>query len=155
MKIGIVFGGTCKEYHMSEILITSETKNLSITVSTSETQIRPRLVQTVSDITTVGTEPDATIRAFQICFFINGTPIPNASCLELKKNVIAEVLYTNDGVIVRAGDVDEEGYGITLKEASIDFLSSINDRFNSLSRREVRLSQHELSILENIRKILN
>ena len=140
---------------MSEVLLTSETTNIKFAEDSSETNLIYPVVQTISDITSVGTESDSAIQAFQIGIFIEGTPIPSYSDLKLKRNVIVVVFYTQDGVLIRAGYMDEEGYGVTYEEASIDLLTSLKDRYNSLSRRTIRLSEHELQILERLRMLFD
>lgn len=137
-----------------DTILTDETKYRTFTIDSSETRIFAPFIQTISDITSFGKVLDAAIQAFQICWFLEGTQIPNATGLTIKRNIIAEVFHTRDAVLIRAGDVDEEGYGTTFLEASNDFLTSLYDRYSSLNRRIQRLSSHELSILNTLSKIL-
>ena len=135
-------------------IITDETRNANLTEGSSATGLAPSVLEIVSYITTVGTELGAAVKAFQIIMFIEGTTVPERGDIKLARNVIAEVLYSRDGVLVRAGDLDEEGYGNTLAEASFDLLTSLYDRYISLSRRIQRLADTELSILEKLRTTL-
>ncbi len=137
------------------ILLTYETSHSFFAEDSSEAYIITPFMQTISDITSFGTKQDTTIQAFQIFWFLEGAPIPNSGGLTIKRNIVAEVLYTRDGMIIRAGDVDEEGFGVTLHEASDDFLTSLNDKYNSLIRREGRLSEHDLSVLNTLRRVLH
>ncbi len=135
-------------------IITAETRNANLTEGSSATGLAPSVLEIVSYVTTVGTELGAAVKAFQIIMFIEGTTVPERGDIKLARNVIAEVLYSRDGVLVRAGDLDEEGYGNTLAEASFDLLTSLYDRYISLSRRMQRLADTELSILERLRTTL-
>ena len=135
-------------------IITAETRNANLTEGSSATGLAPSVLEIVSYVTTVGTELGAAVKAFQIIMFIEGTTVPERGDIKLARNVIAEVLYSRDGVLVRAGDLDEEGYGNTLAEASFDLLTSLYDRYISLSRRIQRLADTELSILEKLRTTL-
>ena len=139
---------------MTVRIITDESKNVNLTEGSSATGLAPSFFEIVSYITTVGTKPGAAVKAFQIIMFIEGTTVPERGDIKLARNVIAEVLYSRDGVLVRAGDLDEEGYGNTLAEASFDLLTSLYDRYISLSRRIQRLADTELSILEKLRATL-
>ena len=133
---------------------TDETKIINWIEDNSDTGLASSFFEVVSYVTTVGTEAGAAIRAFQIIMFIEGTKVSEKSDIKLARNVISEVLYSRDGVLVRDGDLDEEGYGSTLEEASFDFLTSLYDRYISLSRRMQRLADTELSILERLRTTL-
>ena len=72
----------------------------------------------------------------------------------LRHSLIAEVQFTKDGILIRSAHVDEESYGGTVEIAYNDFITSIRDRYNSLSRRKGRLSQHDQSILERLQILL-
>ena len=82
-----------------------------------------------------------------------GTLVPRSN-YALNHNLIAEVQLTKDGVLIRSAHVDEESYGEQLEIAYNDFITSIRDRYNSLTRRKGRLSQHDQSILERLQILL-
>lgn len=81
-----------------------------------------------------------------------GTPIPDG--FELARSLLVEIEITADGFVIRSGEVDEEGYGSTDKEAYIDFVTSLRDRYHSLSRREKKLSRHDRAILNRLHDLL-
>jgi hypothetical protein len=82
-----------------------------------------------------------------------GTPIPDSD-LKLKDAVVVFIERTNDGYIVSSGDLQEDAFGRSPQEAYCDFLTSLKDRFESLSRRVERLSQEELAVLQRLRDLL-
>jgi len=135
---------------MDIIVQTDETKNVNWIEGSLATGLPSPFWERVSYITTVGTELGATVQGFQIIMFIKGTSVPNRGDIKLGRNIIAEVMYSHDGVMVRAGDLDEDGYGNTLEEASFDFLTSLCDRYDSLSRRLQRLADTEVTIFERL-----
>ena len=137
------------------IVQTDETKIANWIEASSATGLPSPFLKIVSYITTVGTELGATVQGFQIIMFIKGTSVPNRSDIKLGRNIIAEVMYSHDGVMVRAGDLDEDGYGNTLEEASLDFLTSLYDRYDSLSRRLQSLADTEINIFERLRTALD
>lgn len=91
--------------------------------------------------------------AMQILTFHRGTPIPNTR-KRLANYLVAEVIYTADGVILRSGGVDEDGYGHTFRDAYIDFLTSIYDRYNSLKKRKKSISGQERLVLRSLHRLL-
>ena len=64
------------------------------------------------------------------------------------------MLYTKDGVIIRAGNLDEDGYGIDLSGASQDFLTSLYDRYISLLDRQKKLSNIDKEVLQQLEILL-
>ena len=120
---------------MDIITQTDETKITNWIEGSSATGLASPFWEIVSYITTVGTELGTTVQGFQIIMFIKGTSVSNRGDIKLGRNIIAEVMYSYDGVMVRAGDLDEDGYGNTFEEATFDFLTSLCDRYDSLSRR--------------------
>ena len=86
--------------------------------------------------------------------FASGTKIPGRIKCSLKQPVVARVESTKDGIILSSELFDEEAYGPTYNEAEIEFLTSLCDRFQSLAKRESRLSPQDRSILNELRSVL-
>lgn len=95
----------------------------------------------------------AYFQASLIFNIIADTPLPNSS-LSLKHDLIIRSDSTQDGYTIKSNYIDEESFGITLEEAYIDFLTSIRDKYNSLQRRETKLSSSDKAVLTNIRSLL-
>ena len=81
------------------------------------------------------------------------TPIPESD-FALMVPLILEGEPTPDGWLVRSGFLDEESYGEDLQAALRDFLTSLCDRLQSLSRRESTLAAPERVVLDRLRAIL-
>lgn len=94
------------------------------------------------------------IPTVEVDTFPQGTSIPDSD-LELKYALVVEKLITSDGFVIRSGALDEEAFGLTEREAYLDFLTSIRDRFFSLRRRESALSAHDSSVLDKLRSLLS
>ena len=86
--------------------------------------------------------------------FLRETPIPDSD-LELKYALVVEKQITRDGFVIRSGALDEEAFGLTEREAYLDFLTSLRDRYTSLMRRDSSLSAHDSSVLEKLRNLLS
>jgi hypothetical protein len=84
---------------------------------------------------------------------IANTPLPNSALL-LRHDLTVRKEMTQDGYVMKSSYIDEESFGATLEEAYFDFLTSIRDKYNSLQRREMKLSPRDKTILENIRSLL-
>ena len=82
-----------------------------------------------------------------------GTQIPN-SRYKLQQYIPAELERTTDGFIIRCHSIDEEAYGDTYGAAYSDFLTSIRDHYESLVKREKRLSSCDKAVLEKLRSLL-
>lgn len=98
------------------------------------------------------TEPAPPSSTLETVIFPVGTPVPGG--FELSHPLLVEVEIGPDGFVIRSGEVDEESYGASYEGAYLDFVTSLRDRFRSLSRREERLSQHDRSVLERLRSLL-
>ncbi|MFC1894161.1 hypothetical protein ACFLYR_09170 [Chloroflexota bacterium] len=85
---------------------------------------------------------------------ISDTPLPN-SPLRLTHGLIAHKEITKDGYVIKSSYIDEESFGSTLEEAYLDFLTSVRDKYNSLQRREAKLSTRDKIVLNNIRSLLS
>jgi hypothetical protein len=81
------------------------------------------------------------------------TRLPNSDLL-LKRDLTVRKEMTQDGYVIKSSYIDEESFGATLEEAYFDFLTSIRDKYNSLQRREMKLSPRDKTVLENIRLLL-
>jgi hypothetical protein len=93
------------------------------------------------------------LRSVQIMAFPEGTPIPGTGLmLGFEVHVVLEM--TRDGLTLRSGALDEEAFGATPEEVYVDFLTSLRDRYNSLARREGRLSREDSQILRDLRGLL-
>jgi hypothetical protein len=84
---------------------------------------------------------------------IANTPLPNSALL-LRHDLTVRKEMTQDGYVIKSSYIDEESFGATLEEAYFDFLTSIRDKYNSLQRREMKLSPRDKTVLENIRSLL-
>jgi hypothetical protein len=84
---------------------------------------------------------------------IANTPLPNSDLL-LRHDLTVSKEMTQDGYVIKSLYIDEESFGATLEEAYFDFLTSIRDKYNSLQRREMKLSPRDKTVLENIRSLL-
>ena len=81
------------------------------------------------------------------------TPLPNSDLLLTHDLTVSEET-TEHGYVIRSVYIDEESFGATLEEAYFDFLASIRDRYDSLQRRETKLSSPDKAVLENLRSLL-
>jgi len=81
------------------------------------------------------------------------TRLPNSNLL-LRHDLTVRQETTQDGYVIKSSYVDEESFGATLEEAYFDFLTSIRDKYNSLQRREMKLSPRDRTVLENLRSLL-
>lgn len=93
------------------------------------------------------------ISSVQILTVPGRTSIPDSD-LMLQYALIAELETTRDGFVIRSNDLDEEAFGLTYREAYLDLLTSLRDRYYSLCKREESLSPHELTILNRLRNVL-
>jgi hypothetical protein len=89
----------------------------------------------------------------QIITLYEGTRIPNSG-LVLKYPLLVEMETTRDGIVIRAGALDEDAFGLTYQMAYEEFLTSLRDRYYSLGRREASLSQQDLIVLQRLRDLL-
>lgn len=93
------------------------------------------------------------MRSVQIMAFPEGTIIPDSGLrLGFEVHVVLEM--TMDGLTMRSGALDEEAFGATPEEVCVDFLTSLRDRYNSLARREGRLSREDSQILRDLHGLL-
>lgn len=114
-----------------------------------------------SDGTTFGSSrsegtPPASSIMYSLAFsrFPQGTRIPGRGELALKHALEVEIEVTRDGFVVRSGALDEEAYGSTYKEACIDFLASLCDRYHSMNTRKEHLSPQDRAVRDRLRTLL-
>jgi hypothetical protein len=81
----------------------------------------------------------------------SGTVIPGDQPATLSRCVVAGVERTGDGVVIDSVLFDEDGYGWSYEAAWHDFLTSLRDRYASLSKRESTLSEADRKVLEHLR----
>ena len=81
------------------------------------------------------------------------TQIPGRP-LRLARSLVVSVEVTRDGFVIRSGELDEDAFGGSFRSAYIDFLTSVRDRYDSLSRREARLSEEDSRTLAALRSVL-
>jgi hypothetical protein len=86
--------------------------------------------------------------------FPTGTRIPERGNGYLKQPIPAQVVLTKDGFIISSAILDEEAYGNTYPQAVFEFLTSLYDRLQSLSRRENKLSSEDKAVLSRLRDAL-
>lgn len=91
----------------------------------------------------------------QLLIVPKGSVLPGTPPAMLESQVFVSVDWTRDGVIVSSALFEEEGYGRSYEEAWGDFLSSIRDRYESLAKREPRLSTGDKRVLGALRSALN
>ena len=68
--------------------------------------------------------------------------------------IVIEAAVSADGVVLRYADIDEEAFGANLVTAYADLLTSIRDRFASLSRHPGQLADQERRSLEVLKTLL-
>jgi hypothetical protein len=90
---------------------------------------------------------------FQLITLDQGTRIPDSDFV-LRYPLLVEMETTPDGVVIRAGALDEDAYGLTYQAAYVEFLTSLRDRYLSLDRREASLSPQDLVVLRKLRDLL-
>ena len=106
-------------------------------------------------VTSWGTTVTPTIALSQgIITLPQGTSIPGDPSVVLQHALHVEIENTRDGVVLRSASLDEEAFGASYNEACLDFLTSLRDRYRSLSRREERLSPQDCSVLERLCRLL-
>lgn len=96
--------------------------------------------------------PRGDILSFDYITIAAKTPVPGG--FVLSRALVAEVEATPDGWVIRSGWVNEEAYGSTYGEAYTDFLTSLRDRYQSLNRRQERLSAQDRAVFDTLRALL-
>ena len=113
-------------------------------------QTQETIAQTSPEVATPGGGSTASPRA-EIVTFPAWTRIPGLKSMALRQEILVTVEWTNDGVLISADSLDEDGYGATYWEACWDFLTSMRDRLGSLSSRESVLSVGDRMVLDRLR----
>jgi len=94
------------------------------------------------------------IDSFGTIIIPEGTRIGGRGRYILRHGIVVEMESNPDGFVIRSGEMDEEGYGTSYKEAYSDFITSLEDRLNSLRRRKKVLSERDKAVLNNLSKLL-
>ena len=118
------------------------------TVSKFDSMFAPSQVEDTDDANIVKYPISSSI--FTI---IAKTRLPNSDLL-LRYDFTVHKEMNQDGHVMKSSYIDEESFGATLEEAYLDFLTSIRDKYNSLQRRETKLSPRDKAVLEHIRSLL-
>ena len=129
------------------------TENKPIRSGSSCTNFPITTVQSEIFLHSKSAQVDISRFSVEIITFLEKTQIPESDNV-LQRSLVAEVLVTKEGYVIRSSYIDEEAYGHTFPAAYIDFLTSIHDRYRSLCRREKRLSLYDRSILGRLRTLL-
>jgi hypothetical protein len=120
-------------------------ENRVITVADSRQTLPSHPTQTETVPFEGGTRP------ISVMVFPEGT---SAGRVTLKRSIVIQMETTADGYVISSRDVDEDGYGRTPDEAVVDFLSSLYDRYQSLSHHADVLADHDRAILSRLRDVL-
>lgn len=129
------------------------TKNTIITLEDIRNDNIVPSAKTTARLDSNASRVDLPLQSLRLIPLLEGTPIPN-SPYTFQHELLTEFHVTRDSYLMQSALVDEDGYGITFDEAYLDFLNSIRDRYNSLKKRELRLSSPDLQILNNLRILL-
>jgi hypothetical protein len=118
------------------------------TVSKFDSMFAPSQVEDTNDVNIVKYPISSSI-----FIIIAKTRLPNSDLL-LRYDLTVHKEMNQDGHVMKSSYIAEESFGATLEEAYLDFLTSICDKYNSLQRRETKLSPRDKAVLENIRSLL-
>ena len=130
------------------------TTNVFMTRAESFSAIHPVWVETENVASVAGSFENTEIGSFGMMIIPEGTRVPGRGKYILKYGLIVEIESNSDGLVIRSGEMDEEGYGTTYKEAYSDFITSLKDRLNSLGSKEKVLSERDKAVLTKLRKLL-
>ena len=130
------------------------TTNVFTTRAESYSDIHPVWVETENVASVAGSFENIEIGSFGMMIIPEGTRIPGRGKYILRHGIIVQMESNPDGFVIKSGEMDEEGYGMTYKEAYSDFITSLKDRLNSLRPREKVLSERDKAVLTRLRKLL-
>ena len=119
-----------------------------VTISEFNSMFAPSQIEDTNDVNIVKYPVSSSI-----FIIVAKTPLPNSRLL-LRDDLTVLKEMTQDGYVIKSSYIDEESFGATLEEAYFDFLTSIRDKYNSLQRREMKLSPRDKEVLANIRSLL-
>jgi hypothetical protein len=119
-----------------------------ITISEFNSMFAPSQVEDTNDANIVKYPISSSI-----FIIIAKTPLPNSHLL-FRHDLAVLAEMTQDGYVIQSAYIDEESFGSTLDEVYFDFLNSIRDKYNSLQRREMKLSPRDKAVLANMRLLL-
>ena len=130
------------------------TTNVFTIRAESCSDINPVWVGTANVATVAESFGNIEIGSFGMIVIPEGTRVPGRGKYILRHGIVVQMESNPDGFVIKSGEMDEEGYGTTYKEAYSDFIISLEDRLNSLRRREKVLSERDKAVLNNLRKLL-
>lgn len=130
------------------------TTNVFTTKTESYSGVPPVWVATENVASVADSFENTEIGSFGMMIIPEGTRVPGRGKYILKHGLIVEIESNCNGFVVRSGEMDEEGYGTSYKEAYSDFITSLKDRLNSLGPREKVLSGRDKAVLTKLRKLL-
>ncbi len=110
-------------------------------------------LQSELTLSTVGNAIDGFTLSLETFLLVANTTLP-ASNLFLKQSLLVRIEATKDGLVMRSNYIDEDAFGQTLEDVYLDFLTSIRDRYHSLTAREQSLSSDDRSVLDKFRMLL-
>ncbi len=119
----------------------------------SYSDIPPVWVETENVTSVTGSFVNLKIDSFGMMVIPEGTRVPGRGKYILSHGIIVQMESSSDGFVIKSGEMDEEGYGTTYKEAYSDFITSLKDRWNSLSRRGENLSARDKAVLNKLRDL--
>ena len=129
------------------------TTNAFTTRAESFSAVHPVWVETENATSVADSFENIEIGSFGMMIIPEGTRVPGRGKYILKHGIIVQMESNPDGFVVKSGEMDEEGYGLTYKEAYSDFITSLRDRLNSLRPREKVLSERDKTVLAKLRKL--
>lgn len=130
------------------------TTNVFTTRAESCFDIHPVWVETENVEFVTGSFENIEIGSFGMMIIPEGTHIPGSGKYVLKHGIVVQMESNTDGFVIKSGEMDEEGYGMTYEEAYSDFIESLKDRLNSLRPRGKVLSERDKAVLIKLRKLL-
>jgi hypothetical protein len=134
-------------------MVTSQTENRIIVGAQSSVDVLFASAQSICIQQVTTTEVPNGVASMQTFVFLKDTPVPNSS-FKLQYALVVKLQIAKDGFVFNSAAIDEDGYGLTYEEAYKDFLTSVRDRYNSLSQREDHLSSEDRAVLASLRKLL-
>ncbi len=110
-------------------------------------------LQSELTLSTVDNAIDGFTLSLETFLLVTNTALP-ASNLFLKQSLLVRIEATKDGLVMRSNYIDEDAFGQTLEDVYLDFLTSVRDRYHSLTAREQSLSSDDRSVLDKLRTLL-
>lgn len=130
------------------------TTNVSTIRAESRPDINAVWVGTANVVSVEDSVANIQIASFGTIIIAEGTRVPGRGKYILRHGIVVQMESNADGFVIKSGEMDEEGYGTTYKEAYSDFITSLGDRLNSLRGRGKVLSERDKAVLNNLSKLL-